>query len=214
VGEPTLKITGAASLGEATPGEISSSQIENTSRCYAKRAHRGFFVRRIFAEPIDAAQVRVFQSNQGVRASRAQICAEANHFRPGIHRVPSSMQALSWPARFDSTASSHRTRCQDWDDNDHWRGSYVGHETIIGSACHIYPNVTIRERSRIGSRVIVHSSAVIGADGFGFEMADGRHQKNSAARIVQIRRRRRDRREHNCLTAPGLADVDPARRKD
>ncbi len=65
-------------------------------------------------------------------------------------------------------------------------GSYIGHETVIGSGCHIYPRVTIRERSRIGSRVIIHSGAVIGADGFGFEMVDGRHQKIQQLGIVQI----------------------------
>jgi UDP-3-O-[3-hydroxymyristoyl] glucosamine N-acyltransferase len=64
--------------------------------------------------------------------------------------------------------------------------SYVGHETTIGSACLIYPRVTIRERSRIGSRVIIHSGAVIGADGFGFEMVDGRQQKIQQLGIVQI----------------------------
>ena len=50
----------------------------------------------------------------------------------------------------------------------------------------IYPLVTIRERSRIGSRVIIHSGAVIGADGFGFEMVDGRQQKIQQLGIVQI----------------------------
>ena len=65
-------------------------------------------------------------------------------------------------------------------------GSYIGHETIIGSACLIYALVTIRERSRIGSRVIIHSGAVIGADGFGFETVDGRQQKIQQLGIVQI----------------------------
>ncbi len=65
-------------------------------------------------------------------------------------------------------------------------GSYVGHEAIVGSACLIYPLVTIRERSRIGSRVIIHSGAVIGADGFGFEMVDGRQQKIQQSGVVQI----------------------------
>jgi UDP-3-O-[3-hydroxymyristoyl] glucosamine N-acyltransferase len=65
-------------------------------------------------------------------------------------------------------------------------GSYIGQETTIGATCLIYPLVTIRERSRIGSRVIIHSGAVIGADGFGFEMVDGRHQKIQQLGIVQI----------------------------
>jgi UDP-3-O-[3-hydroxymyristoyl] glucosamine N-acyltransferase len=65
-------------------------------------------------------------------------------------------------------------------------GSYVGHETKIGSGCMIYPNVTIRERTIIGSRVIIHGGAVIGADGFGFEFKDGRQRKIPQIGIVQI----------------------------
>ena len=50
----------------------------------------------------------------------------------------------------------------------------------------IYPNVTIRERTRIGERVIIHSGTVIGSDGFGFEMAAGGHKKVPQIGIVQI----------------------------
>ena len=46
--------------------------------------------------------------------------------------------------------------------------------------------MTIRERSQIGSRVIIHSGAVIGADGFGFEIVDGRQEKIQQLGIVQI----------------------------
>src|SRR5439155_23304144 len=65
-------------------------------------------------------------------------------------------------------------------------GSYIGHETIIGVNCLIYPRVTIRERTRIGARVVIHSGAVIGADGFGFEPAAGRYEKVPQLGIVQI----------------------------
>jgi UDP-3-O-[3-hydroxymyristoyl] glucosamine N-acyltransferase len=65
-------------------------------------------------------------------------------------------------------------------------GTYIGHEVGIGAACIIYPRVTVRERTRIGSRVIIHSGAVIGADGFGFEVIDGRQQKIQQLGMVQI----------------------------
>src|SRR6185436_2617963 len=29
-------------------------------------------------------------------------------------------------------------------------GTYIGHETTVGSGCMIHPNVTIRERTKIG----------------------------------------------------------------
>jgi UDP-3-O-[3-hydroxymyristoyl] glucosamine N-acyltransferase len=65
-------------------------------------------------------------------------------------------------------------------------GSYIGHESMIGASCLIYANVTVRERTRIGARVIIHSGAVIGADGFGFEFVDGHYQKIPQIGIVQI----------------------------
>jgi UDP-3-O-[3-hydroxymyristoyl] glucosamine N-acyltransferase len=47
-------------------------------------------------------------------------------------------------------------------------GSVVGDDVILGSNVRIYPNVTLCEKCRIGDRVIIHSGAVIGSDGFGF----------------------------------------------
>ena len=56
----------------------------------------------------------------------------------------------------------------------------------MGARCLVYPNVTIRERTRIGARVIIHSGAVIGADGFGFEPREGKNEKVPQIGIVQI----------------------------
>ncbi|MBF0456947.1 MAG: UDP-3-O-(3-hydroxymyristoyl)glucosamine N-acyltransferase [Nitrospirae bacterium] len=56
-------------------------------------------------------------------------------------------------------------------------GVYIGENTVIGQECVIYPNVAIREDIRIGSRVIIQPGAVIGSDGFGYEMDGGRHVK-------------------------------------
>ena len=47
-------------------------------------------------------------------------------------------------------------------------GCYVGPETVIGDDSYLAPNVTVLERCRVGARVLIHSGAVIGADGFGF----------------------------------------------
>jgi UDP-3-O-[3-hydroxymyristoyl] glucosamine N-acyltransferase len=47
-------------------------------------------------------------------------------------------------------------------------GTYVGKDARIGEDCLLYPNVTIREEVEIGDRVIIHSGAVIGSDGYGF----------------------------------------------
>lgn len=53
----------------------------------------------------------------------------------------------------------------------------VGREAIIGEDSWIMPQVVIADYCRIGKRVRLHSGAVIGADGFGYETSDGRHHK-------------------------------------
>ncbi len=63
---------------------------------------------------------------------------------------------------------------------------YVGHNTRIGKDCLIYPNVSIREHVRIGDRVILHSGAAIGCDGFGFSTVKGVHHKIPQVGVVQI----------------------------
>jgi UDP-3-O-[3-hydroxymyristoyl] glucosamine N-acyltransferase len=58
-------------------------------------------------------------------------------------------------------------------------GSVIGAEARIGSDCNITPNVTIYPGVRLGNRVIVHSGAVLGSDGFGYvrDPATGHYEK-------------------------------------
>jgi UDP-3-O-[3-hydroxymyristoyl] glucosamine N-acyltransferase len=65
---------------------------------------------------------------------------------------------------------------------------YVGQDTRLGDDCLLYPNVTIRERCRLGNRVIVHSGTTIGSDGFGYipNLTGGLHTKIPQVGMVQI----------------------------
>lgn len=56
-------------------------------------------------------------------------------------------------------------------------GSYIGRQSKVGEATLLHPNVTVRERVHIGPRCVIHSGAVLGSDGFGFETVNGRHVK-------------------------------------
>ncbi len=59
-------------------------------------------------------------------------------------------------------------------------------DSRIGEDCLVYPHVTIRERCEIGDRVIVHSGAVIGSDGFGYAKDGDTHHKIPQIGIVRI----------------------------
>lgn len=65
-------------------------------------------------------------------------------------------------------------------------GSYIGREVKIGSQCVLHPRIYVGERCLLGNRVVLHPGAVVGADGFGYEMKDGRHHKVPQLGYVQI----------------------------
>ena len=54
---------------------------------------------------------------------------------------------------------------------------FIGKNTKIGSECNIYQNVVIYQDIFIGNKVIIHGSAVIGCDGYGFVKDEGKHLK-------------------------------------
>ncbi len=74
-------------------------------------------------------------------------------------------------------------------------GAYVGAAVVIGHNCDIHPGAVISRGCRlgddvvvhpnavlyedvvVGNRVIVHGGAVIGADGFGYQTVNGRHER-------------------------------------
>ncbi len=56
-------------------------------------------------------------------------------------------------------------------------GCFIGRRVVIGENCVLHSNVTIYDDVDIGNRVILHSGAVIGADGFGFVLSGDQYQK-------------------------------------
>ncbi|MFB3777992.1 MAG: UDP-3-O-(3-hydroxymyristoyl)glucosamine N-acyltransferase [Bryobacteraceae bacterium] len=56
-------------------------------------------------------------------------------------------------------------------------GCSIGCRVTLGEGCTLHANVAIYDDVDIGARVILHSGAVIGADGFGFVLAGDRYFK-------------------------------------
>ena len=78
------------------------------------------------------------------------------------------------------------------------RGAHIGARAVVGPQCHVgedarvgggtwlKPRVVLGEACVIGQRGIVHSGAVIGADGFGFAPTEGRWEKIEQLGAVRI----------------------------
>ena len=58
-----------------------------------------------------------------------------------------------------------------------YSGVAIGRNCKIGNQCTLYPNSVLYDECELGNSVILQANAVIGADGFGYRMLDGRHVK-------------------------------------
>ena len=65
-------------------------------------------------------------------------------------------------------------------------GSIVGKRVVLGEGCVLHPNVTVYDNVDIGRGAILHSGAVIGADGFGYVMEHDRWHKFPQVGRVEI----------------------------
>jgi UDP-3-O-[3-hydroxymyristoyl] glucosamine N-acyltransferase len=64
--------------------------------------------------------------------------------------------------------------------------SVVGEDAVIGCGCLLMANTTVRERCVLGDRVVLQPGVVVGSDGYGYELVDGRHVKIDQVGIVEI----------------------------
>ena len=56
-------------------------------------------------------------------------------------------------------------------------GNHIGSETQIGDDVCLYPNVVVYHQTQIGHRVSIHAGTVIGSDGYGYVLDEGKHRK-------------------------------------
>lgn len=56
-------------------------------------------------------------------------------------------------------------------------GVYIGHDSRLGQGSRVYPNAVIYHDVWLGRRCVIHSHAVLGADGFGFAAGTGGWEK-------------------------------------
>ncbi|MEI6560449.1 MAG: UDP-3-O-(3-hydroxymyristoyl)glucosamine N-acyltransferase [Verrucomicrobiota bacterium] len=180
-------ITGAASVSEAQEGDITF--FGNPKYLPALRASRATcaLVPEGFAESIAAIPIQVANPSVAFSQVVERFAPAPITFEPGIH--PSAVIAPSAQIGAGVSIAPHAVVEAGAVIGDHsviGANTYVGHEVKIGAHCHLYPNVSIRERCTLGNRVIIHSGAVVGSDGFGYEMTQGRYVKIPQTGIVQI----------------------------
>jgi UDP-3-O-[3-hydroxymyristoyl] glucosamine N-acyltransferase len=185
-GDGDLVVTGAASLGEAGPADVSFFEDERY-RADLRTTRAGAVLAKSGVEaPVPVLRVeRPYEAFTAVLArfapARGELFPAGVHptavvdptaeLAPGVAVGPFSVVGAGVRIGAGTALGAHVV---------------VGREVAIGADCLLYPQVTVREGCRIGDRCILHAGAVLGSDGFGFVHGPGGPRKVPQIGIVVL----------------------------
>ncbi|HYM10406.1 MAG TPA: UDP-3-O-(3-hydroxymyristoyl)glucosamine N-acyltransferase [Bryobacterales bacterium] len=185
-GDASVEISGVQSLGEAGPADISFAE----GRAAEKRAQRTRAGCLLVSTDFDNSSGRTVIRVSKPRNAFARIVAQFHPPRAAPAGAdPSARVARS--ARLgegvsvgalavigENAAIGARTIVGP--------GSVIGEGVSIGADGLLHAGVTLYAGVRIGERAVLHSGCVIGADGFGFVLENGRYTKFPQVGTVEI----------------------------
>lgn len=120
-------------------------------------------------------------------AKLMQLCAPIETERSGMHPTATVALSASVAQTAFIDAQAYIGENAIIDDYAHiGPGVTIGANSHIGAHTRLYANVNIYHEVHIGQRCIIHSGAVIGADGFGFANDKGRWVKIPQLAGVEI----------------------------
>lgn len=186
-GNPDEPVTGIAGIREAQPGDVTF--VANPRYLGAIKTTRASVILVAKTHTVESERTLIRVDNPSLSFAKVvdHTAPPPVTYKPGVHpsavvspgaRLGKDVSIQPFAVLEDGVEIGDRTVIG--------AGCYVGHESSIGSNCLLYPRVTLREQTRLGQRVILHSGVVLGADGFGYEFAQGRHQKIAQVGIVEI----------------------------
>src|SRR5579863_3151937 len=180
VGDVTGQLTGIASVQSAVPGDLIFVDDEKHLPA-ALESDASAVIVGDFAAAETASKPLLLSTQPRLAFARAaQLLCPKPEQKPGIH--PSAIVHPSAQLAKDVTVEERAVIGEEAHIGEHTRigaGSVIGTKVSIGRNCDLYPNVTVYPDVRIGDRVIIHSGAVLGSDGFGYvrDQATGHYEK-------------------------------------
>jgi UDP-3-O-[3-hydroxymyristoyl] glucosamine N-acyltransferase len=187
-GDPDSRFTGLNSLSDAIPGDISFLGNPRYVPQVATTAASAILVSPEFAEAApNVALVAVANPTLAFSAVIAHFTPPRRQFAPGVH--PSAYVASSAKVGANVHIGPLAIVEDDaviGDGSVIQAGAFVGQGARLGPDCFLHPKCVVKDHCVLGARVIVHSSAVIGSDGFGYEFVAGRHKKIDQVGIVEV----------------------------
>jgi UDP-3-O-[3-hydroxymyristoyl] glucosamine N-acyltransferase len=177
IGDPDLEIRRIATLESAGPGDLSFLSHPRYRR--QLRSTRASAVILKQADRDATSLPRILCNDPYLYFARvAGLLNAPKRPAPGVHS-----QAVVEPGAIVAASAAVGPWCHIGRDARIGErvvveaGCAVGEEVEIGEDSHLHPSVTIYPRCRIGRRAVIHSGVVIGADGFGMALDEGRWLK-------------------------------------
>ncbi len=169
-GDAAAVVTHLASLDEAKPGDLTFlSNVKYASQLAATKATAAIVPADFQGASGATALIRVANPDKAFALGAALIAPPPPARLPGVH--PTAVVAPTAVLGKDVHVGAYtviEAGAKIGDNSVIEAQCFIGEEVEIGEGAHIYPQVTIRERTRIGRRFIAHSGVRIAADGFGY----------------------------------------------
>jgi UDP-3-O-[3-hydroxymyristoyl] glucosamine N-acyltransferase len=181
IGDTTAPITGIAALKSAQIGDLSF--LGNSKYKTDVAATRASVV----LVPLDyeglpqANQAYLFVENPSVGLAR--ICARLERELwprpvPGLHPTAVVAPGVTIPPTATIGPFCVVEEGVKIGEQVHLQAQvFVGRDAVIGRDCWLMPGCVIAPQCILGERVRLQAGVVIGSDGFGYEFANGRHEK-------------------------------------
>jgi UDP-3-O-[3-hydroxymyristoyl] glucosamine N-acyltransferase len=65
-------------------------------------------------------------------------------------------------------------------------GVHIGDDCSIGADCELFSGVVLYRKTRLGDRVRIHANSVLGSDGYGYVLVEGRQEKVPQVGWVEV----------------------------
>jgi UDP-3-O-[3-hydroxymyristoyl] glucosamine N-acyltransferase len=160
VGDGSQEITSAATLEDATAGQVSFLANARYVRQIESTNATAVIVAPSIVTNKHITLLKTADPYYAFMKAVVLMYGHRKHPHEGIHK-----QALVDPAASIGEGTVI------------YPGAYVGPRARLGRDCIIYPNATIYDDCVLGDRVIVHACTSIGTDGYGYATHKGVHHK-------------------------------------
>jgi UDP-3-O-[3-hydroxymyristoyl] glucosamine N-acyltransferase len=187
IGNPDQTVTGVAGIREAQPGDLAFIASPKYYSALKTTQAAAVIVARDAKIEFAGTLIRVDNPVQAFTQVVLRVMPPPVKYAPGVH--PRAVIAADAKLGKDVSIQPHAVIEPGAVIGDRaviGANTYIGHGCTIGADCLLYANVTLREYTVLGNRVILHPGVVLGADGFGYENVKGKNQKVPQVGIVEI----------------------------